>query len=321
MKKYKIFITGIAGFIGSHLAESFISNKLESEFEIVGIDNFNNYYDPEQKRRNAKILEAKGVRVYDGDLCDISTKNLSELIKDSSFIYHLAAQPGISQSVTLEKYTQNNIYATENLIKACLTTGYKNLKLFANISTSSVYGHNAICDENTAPKPVSFYGITKWAAEQLVLFRHRQDNFPACSFRLFSVYGPRERPDKLFPKLINNTLQDLPVPIFEGSEEHRRSFTFVKDIAKGLILAVKDPEKCIGEIFNLGNPHKISTGESIKIVEKILQKEIKIDRKPKRLGDQLETQANINKIHSVLGFYPETSFEQGIRETIQEIIR
>ena len=312
----KIFITGIAGFIGSHLAESL----RELGFKVSGIDNFNNYYNSLQKRKNAEILKSKNINIFEYDLLD---NNLEDLVKNSSFVYHLAAQPGISEHVSLETYTENNIYGTQKLIEAC--EKLENLKLFINISTSSVYGKLAISDENFSPKPISFYGVTKLAAEQLVFCSHSRGNLPACSFRLFSVYGPRERPDKLFPKIIKNTLLGESVPIYEGSEKHLRSFTYVKDIVNGLLLPLENINnninnninKCNGEIFNLGNSAKISTQETIEIIEKILCKKIKIERKPKRTGDQLETHANITKIQEILNYSPNTSFENGIEETIK----
>jgi UDP-glucuronate 4-epimerase len=185
-----------------------------------------------------------------------------------------------------------------------------------NISTSSVYGADATGDEQSEPRPTSFYGVTKLAAEQLVMAAYRAGALPACSFRLFSVYGPRERPDKLFPTLIRSILKDEPFPLFEGSEQHERSFTYVGDIVAGLAAAATKLDACRGEIINLGIDTAITTGEAIQIVESVLGKPAIIQRQPRRAGDQARTQANIVKARRLLDYQPETKPADGLRQTI-----
>lgn len=133
----------------------------------------------------------------------------------------------------MAEYVENNISATQNLLDATLKFN-AGLKSFINISTSSVYGIEATVDENRLTKPVSFYGVTKLAAEQLVLGMQRTGKLKACSIRLYSVYRPRERSEKLYTKLIENLYYDKPFPLFEGSVKHERSFTYVWDIVEGL---------------------------------------------------------------------------------------
>ena len=157
----RILVTGAAGFIASHLCEKLVSLG----HEVIGLDNFNDYYSVSLKEMNAKDLESIGVQFYRIDLND----DLASLFeKPYDYIYHLAAQPGISAETTLEEYVENNIFATQNLLDAVLLYN-KELKSFINIATSSVYGIEATVNETVPPAPVSFYGSTKLAAEQLVL--------------------------------------------------------------------------------------------------------------------------------------------------------
>ena len=226
----RILVTGAAGFIASHLCEKLVSLG----HEVIGLDNFNDYYSVSLKEMNAKDLESIGVQFYRIDLND----DLASLFeKPYDYIYHLAAQPGISAETTLEEYVENNIFATQNLLDAVLLYN-KELKSFINIATSSVYGIEATVNETVPPAPVSFYGSTKLAAEQLVLGLQRLNKLHACSIRLYSVYGPRERPEKLYTKLIESLFNGIPFPLFEGSLKHERSFTYVGDIVEGLVAII-----------------------------------------------------------------------------------
>ena len=190
------------------------------------------------------------------------------------------------------------------------------LKLFVNISTSSVYGAKATSTEEEAPRPISNYGVTKLAAEQLVLSQQRLGVIKACSIRLFSVYGPRERPEKLYTKLIKSILEERPFPLYEGSEHHERSFTYVDDIIDGLMRVLELPESCNGELINLGNEAVYTTGEGIAIIESILQKKAQLQIAPKRAGDQLRTSATIDKARDLLNYHPSTTFEDGLRSQV-----
>ncbi|MFW9855908.1 MAG: NAD-dependent epimerase/dehydratase family protein [Candidatus Thorarchaeota archaeon] len=300
----KILVTGIAGFIGSHLAE----RLSDLGYEVVGIDCFADYYSRELKQLNIEKIKSNNIPVYN---LDLAKGGLKSALRSVNIIYHLAAQPGISISTPFEKYVKNNIVATKNLVDSC--KNLSSLTYFVNVSTSSVYGAHATDSEDAAPKPTSFYGVTKLCAEQLVLAYHREYGFPACSLRIFSVYGPRERPEKLFPRLILSILNNTSFPLYEGSETHSRSYTYIEDIISGLISVLSHKEKAIGEIFNLGSPVEVTTRETIKIVEQIMGKEAKKDILPKRPGDQIRTWANINKARSILGFEPKTQIEDGLK--------
>jgi nucleoside-diphosphate-sugar epimerase len=185
-------------------------------------------------------------------------------------------------------------------------------KSFVNIATSSVYGLEATVDECVPAQPVSFYGVTKLAAEQLVLGLHRTGKLNACSIRLYSVYGPRERPEKLYTKLIENLIHNQPFPLFEGSLRHERSFTYVGDIVEGLAAIIGRESLVNGEIINLGTEEVNTTEEGIKAVEAILGKSLTVQQFPARKGDQQRTAAVIDKARQLLDYNPKTSLRQGL---------
>lgn len=304
----KILVTGAAGFVGSHLSEKLA----DLGHQVIGIDNYDTFYSVAQKKSNAEIIKKKGVVVHDKDLTDT---NINFLTKDTEIIYHCAAQPGISKELPLEVYLKSNVLATHNLIESVKKSA--SLKLFVYISTSSVYGYNATGSEEQAPSPVSYYGVTKLAAEQLVMSHQRTSDFPACSIRLFSVYGERERPDKLFPKLIKSILEDTPFCLYRGSKKHSRSFTYIKDIVNGLSLILDKKEKCIGQIINMGSHSEIPVESAIGYVETILGKKARIVEKEGPRGDQHSTRANIDKCKRILNYEPQTDIRKGLENEIE----
>lgn len=303
----KVLVTGAAGFIGSHLCEGLNAQG----HEVLGIDSLDPYYSPLFKRHTIRVLADQGIDIKVADLIDA---DLDGLLKKVDVVFHLAAQPGNSARIPFNNYLRNNIVATQTLLDAAMRSN--SLQCFINAATSSVYGFYATSDEATAPKPVSVYGVTKLAAEQLVLAKQRDDNFPACSVRLFSVYGERERPDKLYPRLIRAITNDTEFTLFEGSEQHQRSFTYVSDIVDGLINTLNRFDMACGEIFNLGTDQSITTGEGIAIVEKLTGKKVRIKMLPKRPGDQLSTKADIAKARQLLNYQPKIQPQEGLERFV-----
>ncbi len=304
----KILVTGAAGFIGSHLSERLINLG----HEVVGVDCFTPYYDRVLKELNAEDVKAKGVTLFEKDL---AKDDLVECVDGVEVIYHLAAQPGISVSTPFEDYLKNNIVATHRLLEALESVS--SLRFFVNISTSSVYGKEATKAEDKTTEPASTYGVTKLTAEQMVLAANRDKEFPACSMRLFSVYGERERPEKLYPRVYRSLFTDDRFPYYEGSEHHIRSYTYVGDIVDGLTAVLGKFDVGNGEIFNIGTDEAISTDEGIRIVEDIIGKKATIKIVPKRAGDQQKTHANINKARKVLAYNPTTKPEDGLRKEVE----
>lgn len=301
----KILVTGAAGFIGSHAAERF---KAEG-YEVIGVDNFSDYYDVNLKEINAKALKDWGIEVLKLDLRE--EEDYNRLPKDFDFIVHFAAQPGISATSTFNEYFENNVLVTQRLLEFAHKNG--GLKHVVNIATSSIYGLEATFPETVAPKPASWYGVSKLAAEQLVLAESRGKKLKACSLRLFSVYGPRERPEKLYTRLIACAFNNEAFPIFEGSDEHLRSFTYVGDIVEGIAEAVKQHDILDGEIINLGAEDEHKTQQGIELVEQLLGREIKKEVVAKRPGDQFRTLANIQKAKKLLNYNPKTSLREGLQ--------
>jgi len=304
----KIIVTGIAGAIGSHVAEAL----KKASHDVMGIDAITDYYATEIKEANVDDLESAGITVVRKDL---ATDDISKELEGVEVLYHFAAQPGISSSTPFEDYLKNNIVATQKLLEA--VSKHPSLKLLVHISTSSIYGAHADSDETSIPKPTSFYGVTKLAGEQLALSYAREKGLPVTVLRLFSVYGERERPEKLYSKVIENILHDKPFTLYDGSEKHRRSYTYVGDVVKACLLVLDKVEQVKGEIFNIGNDMTITTGEGLAIVEKITGKKILMQKVPSRAGDQLETMAKIDKARKIIGYNPTVSPEEGLRRQVE----
>jgi len=305
----KILVTGAAGFIGSHTAE-----RLKSlGHEVVGVDNFSPYYSTSLKKLNEKELLKSGISVIEKDLRDANL--IAALPKDINYIFHFAAQPGISKTSTFEDYFTNNILATKNLLDYALQL--PNLKMFVNIGTSSIYGLEATFPESMAPKPASHYGVTKLTAEQLVLQKSREKLMKACSLRLYSVIGPRERPEKMYTKLIACAFNNDAFPLYNGSATHLRSFTYVGDIVDGVVSVIGKEDIVDDEIINLGTEVEHTTQEGIEAVEAVIGKAIKINHVEARVGDQLRTKANIDKARKLLAYNPQTTLMEGVKKQVE----
>ncbi len=303
----KILVTGAAGFIGSHLAE----RLAKTGHEVSGVDCFSDYYARSLKELNAADVKKSGARIFE---LDLAADDLCEAVKGVEVVYHCAAQPGISDSTTFDDYKRNNITATHRLLD--VLKGSPCLKMFVNVSTSSVYGKFATESEEAVPEPASFYGVTKLAAERMAITYGAENNMPVCSLRLFSVYGPRERPEKLYPKLIRSILEDTEFPLYEGSKKHLRSFTYVDDIVDGFVAVLENMDACAGEIINIGWDKERSTADGIKAVEDALGKKAKFKKVPARQGDQLRTCANIDKARRLLGYDPKTKLVDGVKTEV-----
>jgi nucleoside-diphosphate-sugar epimerase len=303
----KILVTGAAGFVGSHLAERLVALG----HSVQGIDCLTDYYSRALKELNLGDLHRQGVEVLP---LDLAQDDLRPALPGVEFVIHCAAQPGISATTPFEAYVRNNLTATHRLLQAVEDSA--SLRGFVNISTSSVYGAFATQSETAEPRPTSYYGVTKLAAEQLALSCQRTKGLPVCSLRLFSVYGPRERPEKLYFRLIQAILEDRALPLYEGSERHVRSYTYVGDAVDGIVAVLDRWDRCSGEIFNIGTDSTITTGEGIQIVEEIIGKRVKVLAKPRRPGDQLKTQANIEKARRLLAYEPQTSPRAGLERQV-----
>ncbi len=303
----KILVTGAAGFIGSHMSEKLAG----MQHEVIGVDNLSSFYPKDLKMLNLQSMQDKVV-FTEADLTNRDDYKL--LPADIDYIFHFAAQPGLSEKSGFAEYLSNNVTATYNLIE--FAKQLKRLKFFVNISTSSVYGLDATKDETAVPEPVSYYGITKLAAEQLVLAESRKKTLNACSLRLYSVYGPRERPDKLYTKLIRSALTNEPFTLIQGSLQHKRSFSFVGDIINGVAAVIGKEEAVNNEIINIGNSMQYTTQQGIDTVEALTGNKIKFEIIPPRTGDQTTTKAITDKAKRLLNYNPQISLKEGVQQQL-----
>ena len=303
----RVVVTGAAGFIGSHLAEALVP----AGHQVLGLDAFTDYYDLALKERNAAAVRASGATL---ERLDLAEDDLAGPLEGAEVVFHLAAQPGLCATTSLSRYLRNNVVATDRLLEACLA--FPSPPHLVYISTSSVYGAMATGDESEIPRPTSRYGVTKLAAEHLVLAAARERGLPACALRIFSVYGPRERPEKLFPLLIRSIAEGRPFPLFEGAGAHERSFTYVGDIVDGCLAALRHRDRLTGEVTNLGTETTFTTAEGIRIVEEIMGREADLSPVPPRPGDQLRTAAAIGKARRLLGYAPGTPLRRGLEAEV-----
>jgi len=302
----KNIVTGAAGFIGSHIAETL----LQKGEEVIGIDEFNDYYDPFFKNKNVSFLQS-----YDNfELieADIQFIDWDSLLKDVDVVYHQAAQAGVRASwgQGFRFYTERNISATQVLLEAAKDA--KNLKRLVYASTSSVYGdaETLPTSELICPKPVSPYGITKLAAERLCGLYHKNFDVPFVALRYFTVYGPRQRPDMAFHKFFKAVIDDEAIPVY-GDGLQTRDFTFVSD-AVAANLAAATVDDAVGEIFNIGGGSRVVLKEVLETMEEVVGKPIKRNHIEKAMGDARHTAADVSKAKKILGYQPQISLREGL---------
>jgi nucleoside-diphosphate-sugar epimerase len=296
-------VTGAAGFIGSHLCESLLAD----EINVVGIDAFIPYYDPEIKRKNLRT--ALDHARFEFLELDLRTDSLESALEGCDTVIHLAAMPGLRRSWSeFELYSSCNVNGTQRLLDAAHRSSVKH---FIYGSTSSVYGKEAVGAESAELAPASPYGITKLAAENLCRAYEMNFDLPVTILRLYSVYGPRQRPDMAYTILIDCLLKSMPFTRL-GTGEQTRSNTFVKDCVEGIRLAADKPDRSIGETFNIGGGEVVSLNEVITILESLTSSKLIITPGPSSPGDQLHTRANIDKATDLLGYHPSTAVREGL---------
>ncbi|MFM6181069.1 MAG: NAD-dependent epimerase/dehydratase family protein [Dolichospermum sp.] len=304
----KVIVTGVAGFIGSHLAETL----LKQGHQVIGIDEFNDYYDPILKRKNiTNFQDSPNFTLIEGD---IQSLDWPKLLLDVELIYHQAAQAGVRASWGhgFRAYTERNINATQVLLEAVKDA--ENLKRLVFASTSSIYGdaETLPTNEEIKPLPVSPYGITKLAAEQLGMLYHKNFGVPFVSLRYFTVYGPRQRPDMAFHKFFKAVLQDEAIPVY-GDGKQTRDFTFVSDAIAANLAASIVPE-AVGQIFNIGGGSRVILSEVLDTMAEIVAKPIKRNYIEKAMGDARHTAADVSKARKILNYQPQVSLRDGLTQ-------
>jgi UDP-glucose 4-epimerase len=301
-------VTGAAGFIGSHLTERLLDR---GDFAI-GIDECNDYYDPSAKRRNlSRLRDRPNFKLIETTIADA---NWSELLADVEVIYHQAAQAGVRASwgSSFHHYTERNINATQILLEAAKEA--PKLQRFVFASSSSVYGNAETLptSESICPQPVSPYGITKLAAERLCWLYYQNFGVPTTALRYFTVYGPRQRPDMAFHKFFRAVLDDRPIQIY-GDGRQTRDFTFVSDAVAANLAAAEVPE-AVGEAFNIGGGARVGLMEVIETMEKAIDRPVRREYVERAKGDARHTSADITKAREILGYQPQVSLLDGLRQ-------
>jgi len=305
----KALVTGCAGFIGSHL----VDKLLDLGYEVIGIDSFTDYYPRDLKEANiSNALKHKNFTLIEESILDV------DKFPDADYVFHEAAQAGVRASwgKSFEIYTRNNIETTQRLLEF-----YKDreLKKFVYASSSSVYGNAELpMKEDRLLKPVSPYGVTKLAGENLCYLYWKNYNVPTISLRYFTVYGPRQRPDMAIHKFVKAILNDEEIIVY-GDGKQTRDFTYVDDIVEATILAAKSDIR--GEVFNVGGGSRISVNELIKRIEIIVKHKAKLKYVENQKGDVRDTLADISKAGKLLGWKPMTNIDKGLKKYINSLFK
>ena len=304
----RALVTGCAGFIGSHLTE----RLLKEGFEVVGIDRFSSYYPREIKERNiAPALKHKRFQLVEQDI--LETPELPQ----ADYVFHLSAQAGVRASwgKDFDIYVRDNVLATQKLLEF-----YKDQKVakFVYASSSSIYGNAELpLKEDKVPTPISPYGVTKLAGENLCRLYRVNYGLPVISLRYFTVYGPRQRPDMAIHKMVLNILNGEEMLIF-GDGTQTRDFTYVADIVEANILAARSDTE--GKIFNVGGGNRISVNDLVKLIGEILGKEPIVRYIEEQKGDVRHTWAHIDRARAELGWQPQVNINDGLRKYIDSVI-
>jgi nucleoside-diphosphate-sugar epimerase len=302
----RCLVTGAAGFIGSHLAERLLADG----HDVVGVDCFIPYYPRPIKERNLGTLRAS--KSFTFHELDLRTAELAPALDGVDTIFHEAAMAGLAASwVDFDLYMTCNMQATQRLLDACRDG---KLRSFVHISTSSVYGEDALGDERTLPEPISPYGATKLAAERLALAYHKVFGIPSVVLRYFSVYGPRQRPDMGYNIFIDRVLRGEQIAVF-GDGEQTRGNTFISDCVNATLLGAERGEP--GQVYNIGGGEARSVNWVIETIAQLAGKPASIRREAARAGDQRHTMADITKARSELGYEPTMPLHDGLAAQVE----
>jgi nucleoside-diphosphate-sugar epimerase len=297
-------VTGVAGFIGSTLAERLCSDGAD----LIGIDCFTDYYPRAIKERNLSAL--RGHPRFKFVESSIQAADLNALLADCTHVFHLAAQAGVRRSWGRDftVYTVNNIEATQILLEACAK---RTLERIVYASSSSVYGDHVALPmrEDALPQPVSPYGVTKLAAEQLCYLYHANYGLPTVSVRYFTVYGPRQRPDMGFHRFLRATLRGEPITVY-GDGEQTRDFTFVADAVAATIAAATLGVP--GRVYNIGGGSHVTINEVFEMIGRVTGRRPLITADSAQKGDMRHTYADTGLARTDLGFDPAVTLEDGL---------
>jgi len=306
-------VTGAAGFIGSHLVEALLAQG----DRVIGIDHFNDYYDPALKRKN--IMAAEAHPDFQLIEANIEALNWSVLLEEADVVYHQAAQAGVRASWGdgFRLYTERNVNATQILLEAARQAPHLKRLVFA--SSSSVYGdaETLPTTEDLCPRPVSPYGITKLAAEHLCRLYSQNFGVPVVTLRYFTVYGPRQRTDMAFHLFMKAILENRPIRIY-GDGQQTRDYTYVQDAIAANLAAATAPEAA-GEIFNIGGGSRVALIDVIETLEHVTGCPVQRQYVENARGDARHTAADTSKAARLLNYRPQVTLPEGLAQEWQWI--
>lgn len=304
----RCLVTGVAGFIGSHLAH----RLLTLGHEVVGIDSFNSYYSPVIKRRNVAVLcEWPAFQVVEAD---ISVANLEPLVEGAEWVFHLAGQPGVrgSWGRQFAEYDRCNIWATQRLLEALRVSRPQR---FVYASSSSVYGDGQLpMREDAHPQPLSPYGITKLAAEHLIRAYWRSYELRTIVLRFFTVYGPRQRPDMALHRFIYSITRCEPIQL-HGDGSQTRDFTYVDDVIEACLRAAI--HECTGEVVNVGSGLSFKMNEVLHLLSEIIGQPVTIEPQANQHGDVHHSLAAVERARSLLGWQAAVPLVEGLCRQVE----
>jgi UDP-glucuronate 4-epimerase len=300
----RYLVTGVAGFIGSHIAEALLTRA-----EVVGVDCFTSSYSREVKESNLRELERKpGFRFVEMNLCTVDSQ---DLLAETDTVIHAAGQPGVRPSwgTDFAEYVQNNVVAVQRLLEAARRT---KLRRFVYASSSSIYGNakSYPTSEEVLPQPFSPYGVTKLAGEHLCSSYAANWGVPTVALRYFTVYGPRQRPDMAFHRFIEAALHRQKLRVY-GTGEQLRDFTYVEDVARASFLA-SQTDLPPGTVLNVAGGCHATINDVLEILSELLKRPLRVTRTDAQAGDVAETKANCDRAERLLGWRPTIGLAQGL---------
>lgn len=305
----RALVTGCAGFLGSHLSERLITDG----YEVVGVDCFTDYYDREIKESNvARLRDEPSFELREMDLSSDPVEGLLEGVDE---VYHLAAQAGVRGSFgdSFELYVRNNVQATQRLLEQAARNPVES---FVYASSSSVYGNAAVSPtpEDAPRAPISPYGMTKVATEDIAGVYHRNHGVPTVGLRYFTAYGPRQRPDMAFNRFIRSALAGKPIAIL-GDGLQVRDFTYVDDVIEGTRAASAHGKA--GSVYNVGGGEPVTLLSAIQMIEQLLERRIQVEHRPPARGDVRRTGADSNRARTELGVTPSVALAEGLAAEVE----
>lgn len=305
----RVLVTGAAGFLGSHLCERLVAEG----HDVIGVDCFTDFYARPLKERNLEApFESDGFSFHEVDLSVDPLEGLLDGIHD---VFHLAAQAGVRGSFgeTFGVYLRHNVRATQRLLEA---VSAREVERFVYASSSSVYGDAGAgrpTSETTPRAPVSPYGMTKCATEELAGVYGRTRGVRAVGLRYFTAYGPRQRPDMAFNRFLRRALADEPINIL-GDGRQARDFTYVDDIVTGTVAALDGRP---GHVYNLGGGSPVELLDVVALIEQLLERTVRVEHKPAVAGEARVTSSDCALAREDLGYVPGTSLADGLARQLE----